>query len=389
MSKVSEAQAYVRQLFLENQNAALVFHNYKQTEDIVDVCEEIADDTNLSDVGTMRLLIATWFLYTGFLENHDEPFAASAKICRQYLQERNYSAEAIEQITSLIRSAEEEPETQLQKILHDGRWSFLGRKRFFRLAELWRLEVERLTNAAPNHAEWNERMLDLLTRKKFYTAWALDAYSSRKNKNILEQTDNLKKARKITRREKTGKDYGRGIDTLYRNTLRGHLDLSAIADGKANMIISINTLVLSILITAGSAGISFTQFDVQANLYIILPIIILMSSSLLAIIFAVLSASPKYSGESFTVEDVKQHRVSLLFFNKFLMVSRDTFVSYLRDLKENETLLYDDLAKDVYNLGSVLKRKYRLINIAYRIFVGGLALSFIAFIVVLAIKTLV
>jgi len=389
MSKVSEAQAYVRQLFLDRQHAALVFHNYTQTEEIAAVCEQIADDANLTDEETSHLLIATWFLYTGYLEDRDNPFAASAKICRQYLQERHFTAEAIEQITHLIITAEEEPETPLQKILHDGRWSFLGRKRFFRLAELWRLEVEKLSGTAPDYAKWNERMLDLLTQKKFYTAWALDAYTSRKHKNILEQTDNLKKARKITRREKTGKDYGRGIDTLYRNTLRGHLDLSAIADGKANMIISINTLVLSILITAGSAGISFSQFNVQENLYIIVPIIILMSSSLLAIIFAVLSASPKYSGESFTVEDVKQHRVSLLFFNKFLMVSKDTFVHYLRDLKENETLLYDDLAKDVYNLGGVLKRKYRLINIAYRIFVGGLALSFISFIVVLAIKTFV
>lgn len=389
MSINSEARTHVRQLFYDKHDASLVFHNFKQSEEIAAIGASIAEDMKLTEPERTELLLAIWFLYTGYLEDTEEPLAASAEICRQYLQEKNFASERTEAIINLILQADETPATPLQRIVHDARWSFLGRKRFFRWSELWRLEAEHHSGKAIDYAAWSEKMLDLLTQTRFYTPWAIDAYTSRRNKNILKQTENLQKAQKSTRREKTGKDYGRGIDTLYRNTLRGHLDLSAIADGKANMIISINTLVLSILITGGSASISISQFNVRENLYIIVPIIILMISSLLATIFAVLSASPKYSSENFTMEDVKQHKVSLLFFNKFLMLRKEAFVEYLRDLKENEALLYDDLARDVYNLGGVLKRKYRLINVAYQIFVGGLALSFISFIIVLVIKSLV
>ena len=91
------------------------------------------------------------------------------------------------------------------------------------------------------------------------------------------------------------------------------------------------------------------------------------------------SALPKVAGEEFTKEDVKQHKVSLLFFGNFLRISKPKFVSHLRDLKKDQELLYDDLSRDLYNLGGVLQKKYRLLNISYRIFIGGLVASFIAF----------
>jgi len=169
------------------------------------------------------------------------------------------------------------------------------------------------------------------------------------------------------------------VDTIYRVTLRNHINLSSIADGKANMIISINTLVLSILITAGSAGFSLSKTSIQENLAYIIPVLILMLTSLLAITFAVFSAIPKVSGQDFTEEDVKQHKVSLLYFGNFLKLEKSEFVSYLRDLKEDQEVLYDDLSRDLYNLGLVLRKKYRLLTYAYRTFVGGLVLSFLVF----------
>src|SRR5690606_17937234 len=158
------------------------------------------------------------------------------------------------------------------------------------------------------------------------TISAQEQYNTRKNKNILEQRKNLEKATKSSMRVRTGKDFGRGIDTLYRNTLRGHLDLSSIADGKANMIISINTIVLSILITAGSASISISKLNIQENVQFIVPTLILMTSSLGAIIFGVLSAIPKYSEADFDMKDIRDNKVSLLFFNNFLSVEKEEFV---------------------------------------------------------------
>jgi hypothetical protein len=159
------------------------------------------------------------------------------------------------------------------------------------------------------------------------------------------------------------------------------MNLSSIADGKANMIISINTLVLSILITAASAGFSMTDIGQSGNLKFAIPIIVLMVTSLTAIIFGVLSAMPKVSGQEFSLEDVREHKVSILYFGNFLKIGKGEFVDYLRELKEDQEILYDDLSRDLYNLGAVLRKKYRLLSIAYRVFVGGLALSVLTFLV--------
>jgi hypothetical protein len=209
----------------------------------------------------------------------------------------------------------------------------------------------------------------------------VEAYSKRKNKNIASQRESLIDARKIATRKKTGKDFGRGVDTIYRVTLRNHINLSSIADGKANMIISINTLVLSILITATSAGFGFSEDYFIQNRRFIFPVLLLMLTSLLAITFAVFSAIPKVSGQEFTEEDVKSHKVSLLYFGNFLKIPKEEFVGYLRDLKHDQEVLYDDLSRDLYNLGAVLSKKYRLLTIYYRLFVGGLGLSFLVFII--------
>ncbi|MEM6631043.1 MAG: Pycsar system effector family protein, partial [Bacteroidota bacterium] len=231
--------------------------------------------------------------------------------------------------------------------------------------------------------DWQVFMQNLLLNTKIYTPWALEAFGDRKNRNVDEINGELREAEKEDIRKKTGKDFGRGVDTVYRVTLKNHMDFSSIADGKANMIISINTLVLSIIITVGSAGLSMGQAFMIERRMLIIPLVILMLSSLIAIVFAVLSAIPKVSQNIFAKEDIAAHKVSMLYFGNFLQLSKPEFVDYLKDLKEDQEILYDDLSKDLYSLGQVLQKKYRLLTISYRVFIGGLVLSVVALLVIL------
>ncbi|MDX1667106.1 MAG: DUF5706 domain-containing protein, partial [Saprospiraceae bacterium] len=293
--------------------------------------------------------------------------------------------EMMQKVERLILSTTpgRDPETTLEKILHDANWSFLGRKRFERRGRLLRLEIENTEGKKYDLYDWSKKMLDMQVGKKFYTAWAVDEYSKRKNKNIAQQREYIVKARKRTIRKKTGKNFGRGVDTVYRVTLRNHINLSSIADGKANMIISINTVILSILITVGSAGFSMQSLSIDENLKFIIPILVLMLGSLTAIVFAVLSAIPKVSGARLNKADLLKEEASLLYFGNFLQLEKEEFVKYLRDLKEDQEVLYDDLSRDLYNLGKVLNKKYRLLTIAYRTFVIGLAASVLSMLAVI------
>ena len=378
---LQQARKYVYGYLTEHLPAEYVFHDYDHAEEVAEVAGMLAKKAEMPQEQAILLKLAAWFHDVGYTEGAEGHEERSAVIARQFMKEKGIAEESIQFVEQLIRATHHDavPEAAPEKILHDANYSFLGRKRFERRGQLLRLEEERASGERFTMLEWNRRLLDMQLSVKFHTIWAQGAFSKRRNKNIAGHKESLAKARKTDIRKQTGKDFGRGVDTIYRVTLRNHINLSSIADGKANMIISINTLVLSILITAASAGFSLSQQTIGENLKFIIPVLLLMLTSLTAITFAVFSAMPKVSGQEFTEDDVRQHRVSLLYFGNFLKIPKDDFVDYLRGLKEDQAVLYDDLSRDLYNLGQVLQKKYLLLTYAYRVFVGGLALSFIAF----------
>ena len=378
---LQQARKYVYGYLTEHLPAEYVFHDYDHAEEVAEVAGMLAKKAEMPQEQAILLKLAAWFHDVGYTEGAEGHEERSAVIARQFMEEKGMAEESIQFVEQLIRATHHDavPEAAPEKILHDANYSFLGRKRFERRGQLLRLEEERASGERFTMLEWNRRLLDMQLSVKFHTIWAQGAFSKRRNKNIANHKESLAKARKTDIRKQTGKDFGRGVDTIYRVTLRNHINLSSIADGKANMIISINTLVLSILITAASAGFSLSQQTIGENLKFIIPVLLLMLTSLTAITFAVFSAMPKVSGQEFTEDDVRQHRVSLLYFGNFLKIPKDDFVDYLRGLKEDQAVLYDDLSRDLYNLGQVLQKKYLLLTYAYRVFVGGLALSFIAF----------
>jgi len=379
---IQRAGAYVYDLLLQDLDHAFVFHNYDHAEEVAEVVGKLAKLAEIPEPKQKALVLAAWFHDTGYIVSRTDHFQASARLAREFLEKENADPKLLERVPDLIKSLEhDEPDGELSAILHDANISYLGRKRFERRANLLRLEEEHHRGEKFTLIEWQERMLERLVQTKYFSLQAHDEFSRRLNKNIANLKEDLRKGQRAAIRKKTGKDFGRGVDTVYRVTLRNHINLSSIADGKANMIISINTLVLSILITAASAGFSMTSIGQSGNLKFVIPVVVLMLTSLSAIIFAVLSAIPKVSGQEFTIEDVRQHKVSLLYFGNFLKLDKDEFVDYLRDLKSDQEILYDDLSRDLYNLGAVLRKKYRLLSVAYRIFVGGLALSVVTFLV--------
>ncbi len=387
-SLLAAAETAVYQYLAEHLPPRYVFHDFNHAKATAAIATELTAEANLPEATRNALIIAAWFHDVGYTEGEEGHEQRSAEQAKQFLKAFPDAVIDHALVEQLILSTMpgQKPGTKLEQWLHDAHYSFLGRKRFERRGQLLRLEEEAISGKNYTTHEWERRLLELQLDTKFLTPEAHEAFASRKNKNIAEQRDKIRKARKTTVRKKTGKDFGRGVDTVYRVTLRNHINLSSIADGKANMIISINTLVLSILITAGSAGFSISPANFEKNLEYILPVLLLMVTSLMAITFAVFSAIPKVSGQDFTDEDVKKHKVSLLYFGNFLSLPKEQFVGYLRDLKEDQEVLYDDLSRDLYNLGLVLKKKYRLLTYAYRTFVGGLVLSFLVFVFTLLLK---
>ncbi len=379
---ISKAESYVTGLFKQKLPENLLYHNLSHTYEVAEISKELGELSKLSESELEMLQVAAWFHDTGYIKKYNGHEEESLKYAKEFMDGQDYEKKKQEVVERLIRSTIKghQPKDMLEEILHDADMAHIGRKRFFRKGELLRVELESFLDETYTELEWEKKQYQFLINNNFITKAGKQEYGKRRVKNIKKQRKNIVKARKVTTRTKTGKDLGRGIDTLYRANYRNHINLSAIADGKANMMISINTIMISVIVTLSGASLSVSKSYIIENLRFTVPIFILLIGSLASVVFAVLSARPKVTAREIDIEKVKEDEMSLLYFGNFLGIPKQQFVDYLNKLKADQERLYDSMSIDLYNLGGVLKEKYKLLTVSYNIFMTGLTLTVIAFV---------
>lgn len=167
----------------------------------------------------------------------------------------------------------------------------------------------------------------------------------------------------IVKVKKKKKKVSSGVETLFRTTLSSHIRLSEMADRKANLMISINSIVISIVISAYARN-----FDAPAEL--LLPSILLLAVCLTTIILSLIATNP-------TISPIKQKTdpspapMDLLFFGQYTRLTVDEYRHSLLTLLSREEDVYMSMINNIYAQGQVLSRKYRLLKWAYQFFMIG------------------
>ena len=194
----------------------------------------------------------------------------------------------------------------------------------------------------------------------------LDKQEQKKVKEI-EETE-----KKKSKEEKPD----RGIDTLFRVTLGNHTRLSGIADSKANILLSVNAIIISIALSS-----IIPKLDSPRNAHLVIPTFIMLMSSVITMIFAILSTRPKVTSGIFTREDVEAKKVNLMFFGNFYKMPLEDYNWAMNEMMKDRDYLYSTMIKDLYYLGLVLQRKYNLLRIAYNLFMIGIIITVISFVI--------
>jgi hypothetical protein len=149
-------------------------------------------------------------------------------------------------------------------------------------------------------------------------------------------------------------------------------NLSQMADSKSNILISVNAIILSIMISS--------VFDkLKTDTYLQAPFTILVVVCVLAMVFSILATRPTVTSGTFTKEDIANKKTNLLFFGNFHKMGYGDYDWAMTELLADKNYLYSSMIKDTYFLGIVLAKKYKYLRIAYNIFMYGLILSMIAF----------
>jgi predicted metal-dependent HD superfamily phosphohydrolase len=364
------------------------YHNISHVKGMKEIASVLADDYNLNEEDKANLVIACWFHDVGYgagAQGHEERGAEEMKI---FLSDLGLNSDRIDRIEKYILATKMDsvPNDMPSKIIKDADCYHVGTKEFFAKTGLLRTELETLNNGKLVEKEWLSQNLKFLHDHKFYTPIAEAKFNERKRKNILkvqkQLTSLLAYENNVVELDPEQKDLtanlssnkaDRGIETMFRVTLRNHNALSVIADNKANIMLSINSIMLSIVLSSLAPKL-------DTNPTLLIPTTVLTIVCVVSVILAVLATRPKISSAPYSDEAFMNKKFNMLFFGNFFQLPLEKFEWGLNTLMNNEDMLYSSLAKDLYFLGLVLAKKYKLLWYCYNVFAVGIVISVIAFI---------
>lgn len=186
------------------------------------------------------------------------------------------------------------------------------------------------------------------------------------------------KAEKPAKKKKDKKEKkisGRGVETLFRNVYRIHSDLCSLADQKANLLMTINGLVMAVVI--GTNG-----FALSSDPVLLVPTIVVLLSALFSMVFAVLAARPRLETTAMDLEGARKEPGNLLFFGNFVALNADDFTEVMMDLVSDNEKVYPAMSRNIYGLGKVLQKKYDRLRYAYMVILIGLPIGVSSFIAI-------
>ena len=408
-SLIEAAGQYVKTQYQQHPHPNLVYHNLLHTQQVVQAADQIASHYRLQEQDLMVVMIAAWFHDTGYLmgqsKEHEENGAAMA---REFMNSRQIPASVQQQVVDCIMATKmpQSPHNLLQEIVCDADLFHLGSKHYKERSKLMRQEAEAVTGQHIPGVTWTANNLLFLEGHQYFTDYCRVLNKQQKDENIrwlrrklekksedgeplqnihtneavatqkekTEKKEKNKEKDKEQEKEKKPKKPDRGIETMFRMTSTNHIRLSSMADSKAHIMISTNSIIISILL-------SVLLRKLEDNPNLIIPSFILLATSVVTIIYSVLATRPNITQGRFTREDIEKKKTNLLFFGNFHGMGLEEYSWGMQQMMQDADFLYGSMIQDIYHLGVVLGQKYRLLRIAYNIFMFGLIISVMAFII--------
>lgn len=399
---ISATAQYVSEIFSQKMAKGFVFHSFSHTREVVLHSEMIASNYELSEDDHLALILASWFHDTGYSSKLDKVHEeASQRIATEFLERNDVNAEIINKVNKCILATKmpQSPSSLIEQIICDADLFHLGTDNFEEKNKLLREEINSFAGDKFSKKEWRKINIEFLQRHRYFTDYArkhLEPVKHAHLEKLLEKegrkkpapivssetntavnivhTDNTTAANGKTPDKKEAKQNRteRGIVTMFRIMSENHVNLSQMADSKANIMISVNTIVISIMVSVLLGKLQFyPEF--------IIPTIILVGVCLAAVIFAILATRPNINRGTFTREDIQNKQVNLLFFGNFYNMQLQDYDWAMREMMNDKDYLYGSMIKDIYYLGVVLSRKYKFLRISYNIFMYGLVAAILAF----------
>lgn len=388
---IKRARSYAEEIFANAVFEKLTYHNLDHTIEVVEAARVIGEQSGLNDDEMESVLLAAWLHDTGYLNGDQDHEQAAAAKAKELLTSWGTPYKKVVEVTEAIKATKipQRPESLISKVICDADLFHLSTEDHLnhskKLREEWRLARGRDVT----DEEWLRSSLEFLQEHRYHTPYGRTVLEGEKKRNIKKLKkllDPEKKEKKykeleeevIKLRSKLEKERGfkpdRGIETMFRTTSHNHILLSSMADNKSNILITINSIILSVVV-------SVLVRKLEDNEYLIVPTVLLVSVCLATMVFAILATRPNISAGRFNREDIKNKRTNLLFFGNFHGMEIENYEWAMKEMMRDGDYLYGSLIKDIYYLGKVLGKKYKYLRLSYNIFMFGFVIAILSFVI--------
>jgi predicted metal-dependent HD superfamily phosphohydrolase len=400
---LQDAQVLITDLLSNKLSKSIRFHTLLHTQEVVAACEKLADYHQLAEEDRIPLVLAAWFHDTGYTSGEAKDHETrSIEIATEFLNTHNAGEELKNKIIGCINATRipQSPTTTIERLICDADLFHLGTNSFKEKNNLLREEFKEFSGKEISKKDWRKINIRFLEGHQYVTEYGKEKLQPAKELHLAElkakdkdkknedmkpdkkdkekQKDKIAEAAKEAAEAKKKKEKEsqseRGMATVFRIMAQTQNNLSQMADSKANILISVNSIILSIIVT-----FLFEKLQTDPNLQI--PVAIIVIVCVTAIVFGILATRPNVSGGTFTKEDIASKKANLLFFGNFHNMSLDDYNWGMTEMLNDKYYMNNSMIKDAYFLGVVLAKKYKYLRIAYNIFMYGLILAMLAFVV--------
>ena len=390
---------HVTDVYSGNTSRELFYHNLLHTQQVVGNAAKIATHYKLNEKDYFIVIAAAWFhdigYYNGDAVGHEQTGADTAAF---FLKDKGIDEETISAIKGCIIATRmpQSPNSLLEQIVCDADLFLLGTDEFDKRNTLMRKEAEWRYHRKISKGDWRKSTIHLLEAHHFHTDFARQLLQDTKQQNLdklrrkaaqVEDDDPEQEEQKINeeknipagaevsigRKQKPDR-LERGIETMFSITSANNHRLSDMADNKAHIMITTTSIIISVLFS-----VLLPKLEDNSNL--IIPTIQLLAVCVITMVFSILATRPTLPKGTFTQQEIINKTVNLLFFGNFYRMNYEDYHAGMQAVMTDRESLYGSLTKDVYSQGVVLGRKYRLLRIAYDVFMFGIVVSVISFVI--------
>ena len=249
MDIINNAKLFVIDFFGRNKDPKYLFHTLEHTLNVVQQTEQIGKEEKLTEQEMQAVLIAAWFHDTGYLIQLEDHESFSIQTVRSFFEKYPAEPEVYEMVEACIKATkrDHEPVTLPEKVIMDADVSHLGNPDFISISKKLRKERSFCMNREVPSLEYWKGTLAFMERQQFYTNYALINFQPVKLQN-MEKVKELveEQGAKQKKSGSASRSTEKGTESMFRLTASNQMRLSIMADKKANILISINSILISV-----------------------------------------------------------------------------------------------------------------------------------------------